>query len=317
MTYSLQKIQIAMTTLAVTAIGSVQGEDLLVICCEEEICAPEPCCCGPYGHFFGNAGLLYLRAFEGGLSSPCDQTHIIDSNQNGLLVSRLQGNGNEPDFNWNLGFRIGVGYEFADSSCRIGAYWTHYNSHGRWKIDFDVVDVLFSCECDLSTCCVALIPFGGLRGANIDQKFRTHLVSRVQSVTGEETHTFSRGNFKEEFFGIGPLFGIEGVWDLFCQFSLYGDISLSFLYGTFNVRSDQTDEFATGKNINHLRNHTQACQTVLDAGFGVRWKAQFCHDRFLMLQLGLEQHLYFNQNQFYGYGDLSINGVSFAIGFEY
>ena len=72
-----------------------------------------------------SADVLYLRAFEGGLSSVCDSTHITESVVDGTLISRLNGKNHDPDFRWNVGYRIGIGYEFADSDCGIGAYWTH------------------------------------------------------------------------------------------------------------------------------------------------------------------------------------------------
>jgi hypothetical protein len=321
MVYSLRKIQMAVATLAMAATGFLHGDyDISTSrdSCEES-CAPESCCFDSCGQFFLEADLLYLRAFEGGLSNACDNTHIIDSEVNGTVISRLKGKAHDPDFKWNLGFRVGAGYEFADSSCGIGAYWTHYNSHTsgehNWKVDFDVVDVLYGCEYYVSNC-FALIPFGGLRYAQIDQRLHTHHISTITSEAGTDDIR-SRGRLKEDFFGIGPLFGIEGDWDVTCGFSLYGNISIAVLYGNFHVKSNHTDEFNTGININHLRKHIQACQAVLDLGLGVRWQTCFCEDKFLVLQLGLEQHRYFNHNQFCGYGDLVLDGVSLGIGLVY
>ena len=49
----------------------------------------------------------------------------------------------------------------------------------------------------------------------------------------------------------------------------------------------------------------------------LRWKTCFCKNSFLILQLGLEHHRYFNHNQFCGYGDLSLDGVSFSAAILY
>ncbi len=320
MTYFIKKIQMAVAALAMTTTGSVQGSydisdsDIR----NEEDCASECCCSDSCGQLYLEADLLYLRAFEGGLSNACDKTHIIDSEVNGKFISTLRGKTHDPDFKWNLGFRVGAGYEFADSNCGIGAYWTHYNSHTQgehhWKVDFDVVDALFGCKINLSRCFV-LTPFGGLRYAQINQKLRTDFFNTVSGIDSDEIR--SRGHQKEDFFGVGPLFGIEGSWDAWCGFSLYGNIAISVLYGNFHVRTNQTDEFYTGININHLRKHIQACQAVFDAGLGIRWKTCFCTDKLLVLQLGLEEHRYFNHNQFCGYGDLVLDGVSLGIGIEY
>ncbi len=340
MTYFIKKIHVAITLLLITSISVAYGDDDNRSACgeRENCCSCQPACC--CGQWFLEADLLYLRAYEGGLSSPCDSTHITDSEENGIMISRLNGKAHDPDFDWNLGYRIGAGYKFGGSNCGIGAFWTHYNSHThghknhnnehRWKLDFDVVDVLYGCECDVSNCFV-LIPFGGLRYARIDQRLRTHFVntsvevptlnsssSESSSSRSEEgTRTTSRAHQKQEFFGVGPLLGFEVDWSFGCGFSLYGDISTAILYGTFHTRSNQTDDFTDSKNIDHLKKHTQACQAVVDAGLGVRWKTCFCCDKFLLLQLGLEHHQYFNHNHFCSYGDLSLDGVSLGVGIEY
>ena len=154
--------------------------------------------------------------------------------------------------------------------------------------------------------------FGGLRYANIDQKLRTNFVSTIDGAI-----TTSTGKLKEEFLGIGPLFGVEGDYPIRCGFSLYGNVAIGVLYGRFHVRSKHTRVFDTGINIDHLSKHLQAYQPVVDVGVGVRWETCFCNCRRLALQLGLEHHRYFNHNQFCSYGDLSLDGLSLAIGFFY
>lgn len=294
--------------------------------CYQEECylteCPTPCCydsCG-CGAFFLDARLLYLRAFEGGLTSACDSTQTINTNENGVVVSRLEGKSRDLDFKWNAGFRLGAGYEFANRDSYIGAYWTHYNSHAsrgsgqnsqHWKINYNVVDLLYAYEYNLSHC-FTLIPFGGLRYAEIDQHIHTHFVSTENGIAN-----LSQGRAKENFQGIGPLFGLEGDLGIGCGFSLYGNVAASILYGKFHVRSNSIGEFDTGINRDHLRKNLHACQPVIDLGFGVRWKTCFCCDKLLILQLGLEEHRYFNHNQFCDYGDLSLDGVSFAISVLY
>lgn len=321
MAYSIKKMM-AIIALAVTTTGAAQAGDYCSTshdCCMEA-CQPECCCPESCGQFFAGVGLLYLRAYEGGLSCVCDGTTITDSTVDGRVISRLTGEGFDPDFQWNPGFRLGVGYEFADCGCDIGAYWTNYHSHssgGRndnelhWNLDFNVVDVLYSCEFACSPCFV-VTPFGGVRWAGIDQKLRTHFFSTVDG-----TSFAGQGHSREDFSGVGPVFGVDGDWSIGCGFSLYGDVALAALYGKFHVRSHFTDAFSTGTNIDHLKRHFIACQPVLDAGFGVRWRTCLCNDKLLMVQLGLEQHRYFNFNQFGGYGDLVLDGVNLSVGIEY
>ena len=322
MAYSLRKIQVMMATLAMTATGYAQGST--AVSCEEA-CTPISCCSESCGQFFAGAEFLYLRAFEGGLSNVCDSTDTVDFSEDDGITSVLRGKSHDPDFNWNPGFRIGAGFEFADERGAIGALWTHYDSHSggghehghenKWHIDFNVVDLLYAYNCNPCDC-FTFIPYAGVKFAQINQKLHTHFFSTHTDMDG----TFidhSRGRAKEEFLGVGPFVGIEGVWGLGCGFSVYGDISVAGLYGTFHVKSHSIDQFDTGRNINLLKKHTQACQAVVDAGFGIRWQTCFCDDKVLLLQLGLEQHRYFNHNQICSYGDLVLDGVSIGVGFEY
>ena len=318
---SFRKLQMLLAITGIAVAGNVQGSiDTSGFggSCEES--CPVSCCSDSCGRFFLDAGLLYLRAYEGGLANVCDSTHTWDSDESTLVISRLKGRSHDPDFDWNLGFRVGAGYEMPDCNCGVGAFWTHYHSHNHghshdngssWKLDFDVVDLLYSCPFDCSSC-FTFTPYGGIRFANIDQKLHSRFLS---THNGDSIH--SRGDLKEEFVGIGPMFGIDGSWGIGCGLSLYGNISAAALYGRFHVKADRTVDFHTGTNYSRLRKHICASQLALDTGFGVRWRTCFCCDKVLVLQLGLEQHRYFNLNQFCGYGDLSLDGVSLSAHFLY
>lgn len=352
MTY-FKKIYLTLALSLISSVGYAYGDYGCPSPCEE-ICQPESCGCGKF--FFG-AEFLYLRAYEGGLSSVCEGAEICDSSEDGIIVSRLNGRNHDPKYKWHPGFRIGAGYEFANSHCGVGVTWTHLNSnsgkggkHGdrsgsnlsngsgsesfssgssrslsrsfsedsescdnnnrhNWKVNYDVVDVLFGCDCNCSGC-FDVTPYVGLKYARIDQTLHRNFFN-FQG----EFFTSSENHFKQDFWGIGPLFGVEGEWGLACGLSLYGNISVAFLYGCHRVDTQSTDDFETGRNINHLKNHTQACQSVVDAGLGVRWKTCICDDKFIVLQLGLEEHRYFNYNHFCGYGDLSLSGITVGAGF--
>lgn len=325
MNYSIRNIVAGMVTLVITTAGSVQGgydgSPSYGYC--EQPCAPEPCCSDSCGSFFLEADVLYLRAFEGGLFDACDQTETTDSTVNGLVVSRLEGKSNSSNFRWNWGFRVGAGYEFANSCSGVGVYWTHFNSHKhgdhneknnrQWKIDFDAVDILWGYRSHLSSC-VVLTPYVGVKYANINQRLHTNFVSTATNITDPAVvHTRSRGFVKEEFWGVGPEIGIEGDFGIGGGLSLYGNIALSTLYGRFHVESDHIDRFSTGKNIDHLRQNIDAYQTVLDTRLGIRWTTCFCSDKIFAVQLGLEQHRYFDHNQICGNGDLNLDGVSLGI----
>ncbi len=321
MTNKLRNIMLSAICM-IAASGTAHGgcEDPCAPIC----CVPTPCCNPCFGDFILGGRALYLRAYEGGLSSPCDRTEVTNTVEDDVLVSTLEGRNHDPDFDWNLGFSVGAGYQFADSNCGLAANWLHYHSHSgngsddnehHWKLNYDVVDLVYYCDCGCSSC-FDVIPFAGVSYGRIDQKLHTHLISSV-----DENPETSFGTVRQDFSGVGPIFGVELDWTLGCGFSLYGDIAGSVLFGRFHVHSNNTQEFDTGTNIDHLVKNTQGNQFVLDLGFGIRWETSiqtcFCCDKVLVLELGVEEHRFFNHNQFGGYGDLSLDGVSFGAALEF
>lgn len=345
MAYALKKMHVAIMAFLLTIAGQVHGQyDNSPVYgeCEDSCCCQPECC----GKIIISAGLLYWRAYEEGLDDCFAIEDYNEISSDGNIISRFRGRGEDPDFNWDAGFRVGLGYAFA-CAWDIGAYWTHFNSNSnhhrrnshenRWKLDLDVVDILVGRSFDFDTC-FTLRPFGGLRGARIDQKYRTTFVNRTDSYgisdsylesgslnfdTDFSSYGYSTSNFitphahtKQHFWGIGPLIGVEADWNIGCGFSLYGNAAVGILYGDFHIRSNEFDGFLGAANYCNVRRNLCACQGFVDAGLGVRWETCFC-ENIVWLQLGLEHHSYFNQNRFGGYGDLCLDGANFSAGIAF
>jgi hypothetical protein len=344
MTYALKKIHVAITTLLLTAIGQIHADydpSTSSECGNSCFCASAFC-----GKGFISADLLYWRAFEDGLDNcfSIEDSDYVTSG--GHIISKSRGKGRDPRFKWDAGFRLGTGYEFANG-WDIAAFWTHFHSHAsrhfgnevssrneketRWNLKFEVVDLIVARE--FVTCsCFTWRPFAGLRGARIKQKIRTNFISQGDFSLGSSSDSFfsdlspsiystsasatSSAHSRQRFLGIGPLIGIEGEWDLSCGFSLYANAAVAVLYGHFHVRSKESDIFEDGAEFCSERRRLEACQTVVDAGLGVRWLTCLCGYT-AWLQLGLEHHSYFNQNRFGDYGDLSLDGANFSAGIAF
>lgn len=321
---ALKKIHVTMMALLLTIVGQVRGEYNDTAYGEFDSCCCEPAC----GKGFISAGLLYWRAYEGGLDDcfPIEDSNCEDSCGN--IISRFRGKGEEFDFNWDAGFRLGVGYEFP-CGWDISVFWTDFHSTSsehrrnehrrRWKLDFDVVDIIAGYRCDVCSCLVVR-PFVGLRGADIEQKLRTNIFVGDEYCSYSFYESFSNNiltpsseHWKEKFLGIGPLIGVEADWNVGCGLSFYANVSFGVLYGNFHVRFDESNHFENVTNYCNIKRHLDACQAVVDAGLGIRWQTCLCnHD--VWLQLGLEHHRYFNQNRFGHYGDLCLDGANFSAG---
>ncbi|WP_059359147.1 Lpg1974 family pore-forming outer membrane protein [Parachlamydia acanthamoebae] len=325
MTYFMRKIYVAVTLLSITSLGYANEDyDNSLTCGETE----NDFCCEPIscGLGFISADLLYWRAFESGLDAcvPGQVSDIVTSD--GKVVSRFKGRGRDPHFDWNPGFRIAAGYELPCSDLDIAASWTYFHSrshgprnHGnkiRWNLNFDAVDVVAGYESDFGAC-FALRPFGGLRGAWIDQKLRIHGTSNSASSSVTNDLLEAKTKNKENFWGVGPLIGLGADWNIGCGFSLYTSASIAWLYGNIDVRLREADETVDTVNLCRVKKRLDANLAVADAALGIRWQTCFCRNTRLILQLGLEHHRYFDYNRIGGYGDLCFDGFNFSAGLEF
>ena len=339
MDYAFKRIQLVLAALSLTVVGQAHGDYDNSLTDQEcgDCCSCQPACCG---NGFISAGLLYWRPFVGGIDE-CGSGNVSESiASDGRVISRFNGRARNPDFDWDPGFRIGAGYEFACSNWDVAVFYTYFRSRShdsnspdsdssssdsyrfdnrenrlRWNINFDLIDVVAGYEADVGSCFM-FRPFIGLRGARIDQKVhRGHFQSSDGYFSRSRDHFGGRNH--EKFSGLGPLLGIEADWNIGCGFQLYANASTSWLYGKFHVRLNEVDNFEYLDNFCHISKNLDANLANFDAGLGVRWETCFCGDIQLMLQLGFEHHQYFNYNRIGDYGDLCFDGVNFSAGIEF
>lgn len=321
MTYFLNKIHLAIALLLITVAGYAYGDRQdFSPCAEGENCLPcQPTCC--WGNGFIGADLLYWRVYESGLDT-CIPSQVCDTVQpDGKVISRFTGKSHDLDFKWEPGFRIRAGYELPDSPWVIETSWAHLHSHAcrretRWNINFDVIDLIAGYGCELNCQCI-LRPFFGLRGTKIHQ--RLHIGEFASSISSSiaDDQIIAGKKSKEKLTGLGPLIGLEADWNIGCGFSFYASASISRLYGHFNIRLTEFDEFIDTVNFCKIRKRLHANLAVNDAELGIRWQRCLCGDTQLFLGLGLEHHCYFDYNRFCNYGDLSFDGLTFSAGVEF
>lgn len=347
MTFFIKKLHVAITALVLATAGQIYAGSTACGECEETCVVSSSCGCI---RGFVSADLLYWRAHQEGFTCLCTPSEINNFvNEDGTVISRLSGHSKDPHFKWNPGFRIGTGYEFESQNLDVGVYWTHFHTHAdgnhqsccnkfRWKLDYDVVDIIVGRKICLD--CINIRPFIGVRVAQIDQKTKSSsfLLSNTFFETGSSSSSSSfsssfsnSGNTaqssedgfvsqeknKEKYKGVGPLIGIEADWRIGNGFSLYAIASVSSLYGHFSIDSKGESTLLNATNRFHQTSHPHSCQISTDAGIGIRWQQFFCGNREVFLQLGLEEHRYFNHNHLGGYGDLCVGGVSFAAGVSF
>jgi hypothetical protein len=101
---------------------------------------------------------------------------------------------------------------------------------------------------------------------------------------------------------MGVLATIDTIWSLNRQFSIYGKVGLSSMFGHYTSRLyDEISLYpATVSYPTNLHKNSKSC---LDLAIGAQFDKNFYDDKFhLGINVGFEQHSYFNMNKsFYGF----------------
>lgn len=273
------------------------------------------------------AGFIYWTAKEAGADTWAEVIHTDSSTSSNDILG--------VSFDWDPGFRVGIGYQC--DQWDVGAIYTRFHTKGKdsissspgsvhsaflgnfyidnplglglsgppyekasidWTIHYNMFDW------DLGfNCCICkslqLRPFMGIKGGWIDQSIHTkwenpELLGITFSATAKE-------DLENNFWGLGPAFGIDTKWMVFCnQIYLFGDFSAAIMWGHWTFSDVYKNDFSQ-KVIIDLDNHNGGASTVRSfMGFG--WDACFCKDQYrFSTKLGYEMQFWLDQLQFYSF----------------
>jgi len=181
-----------------------------------------------------------------------------------------------PNFEWNWGFRAGLGYNTTCDGWDLGILWTRYkgNAHDEvetnpnenqilmplwstfapgfgfnlftydietnWNLSLNLIDLELGRNFWTSKY-LAWRPFVGLRIAHIDQDFGLqHKGGSWRGLQGTPFDAMSNFvDLKNDFKGVGIRSGLDTTWNFGCGWSLYGDLAASIVYGKFSIRHDE------------------------------------------------------------------------------
>ncbi len=268
-------------------------------------------------------------------------------------------------FNWDFGFRLGAGRNLEYDGWDTQLYWTWFRTeshqrvhvfpefipiddsvlvtaqikpeffaaslsgntaqtaHIRWALLLNMFDWELGRSYWISKG-VLLRPFIGLKGGWIDQSI--HLRYNKLIIANAPTADSGREHAKNNFWGIGPMGGLNTQWKLRnfgTHFpSLFGDFSVATLWGTWICNDVYKD--TTGRKIPvHTRNSTLGA--LMFRGFmGIGWDVDFNKDRtHFATRLGYEMQLWVNQLRLSTsqlirlHGDLTLQGVTLNCRFDF
>lgn len=241
-------------------------------------------------------------------------------------------------FGWDAGFRVGIGYGMQHDQWDTQAYYTWFQTRGKdhvssqpgavhsaflgnfyvdnaagaglsgpsyqkasidWTIRFNMFDWELGRNFWVSQS-LALRPFLGVKGGWIHQSIHTKWHNSTFS--GAQSFSLGRENLKNNFWGIGPVAGINTKWNLFAgcsqSFNLFGDFSGAIMWGHWSFddlfKNDLQQEVSiTLPNVN-------SGASMIRAFMGFGWEADFCQNRYqFSTKLGYEMQFWLDQLQLY------------------
>jgi len=196
----------------------------------------------------------------------------------------------------------------------------------KWKLSFNVLDLELGRDYYISKY-LTMRPFVGMKFSWQTQKYHVDyddvLFVQDQSDTPSSNVVIPLGSnydiqFHQKELGIGIRAGLDTQW-YFCKWlGLYGDVAVTGLWNRFHEkRTDTVSPIAAASYDNFvIKNKVRDVTGVLELGLGVFFEWPFHHDDYMFqLELGWENQIWFDQNQFITVetlmpGNLSLQGLT-------
>lgn len=239
----------------------------------------------------------------------------------------------DPKFNYNSGFRIGLGYAMGCSDWDFQLAWlrlhetvsSHVSDQSRgiipitipassllgfvdrdpsgfgfasradscWRFELDVIDFQIGRSCHPFHS-LSLSPYVGLKAAYVKQHQAIHYCGFAIEETPIDVHNAKKNDFK----AIGPSFELDSSWELFPSLHLTSGIGGALLFGKFD----------TGERpeISQASNSIQVCldtskqhrlRPVVDANIGIDWSRCLGDTCKLVIGVSYEVQYWWNQWQ--------------------
>ncbi len=244
--------------------------------------------------------------------------------------------GKNLEFDWDLGFRVGLGYNLPHDGWDLNLTWlrlhseAHHKLHvangqilwgsqehpldgsngfvnipARWHAQLNQIDLDLGREFYVGRF-LTLRPHVGLRNTWLRQKLKVNYKEPVFLNTDELEIRKSN-----HWWGIGPEAGLDTQWMIGAGFSIYGNFTAAIEYGFHKVKNRDEDE-TIETDLVKFHDSFRVSHPILDMQLGMMWDQMFYRDRFHVgLHAGWEQHIYFSQNQFaYFIDDTSIGAFT-------
>ena len=289
--------------------------------------------------FFAEGSYIFWRAYEEGLTYAfltADKGNPGDRQPSDPFINGPQTFQNLK-FDWDSGFRVGIGYRMPYDAWELGVRWTRLHSHAHgpkltqttfdepflqstWitnttfitdspftvkaalKLHLDVLDGGIS-RFFYATPRFSLKPQLGIRGLWITQHYA---VSSTGGGSGSIVADIASSSTKvqSQCQGVGLRVAIDTEWEFYKNWSLYGNIGGSLLSNTFKLKSsskilDVNDTLFSSVSSKNTLNGT--ILPTLELALGLAWEYSFNDKAVLSMRGGWEFNDFFHQNKLYSF----------------
>ncbi len=294
--------------------------------------------------FFADASGLYWQAHENGLAYAVKSRSVEN-----LASSKIK----NPDFDWDFGFRVGIGYCFSHEEWNLLLQFTSLQTHAtndtygeilfpswqipmdggpffaehvhtHWRLHLGIVDLMLR-KCYPVSKSFSLTPQVGIRAGSIRQKYYIDYIEGSFASSGDEIV-----HMKNKFFGIGPNAGLQVDLSLGKGFGLFVKSLFSVLFGEFFLHQNEYSRGGEERTLG-VRDLYSSAPPVMDFSAGVYWQQHFSGTlKRIGLAIAWDELFCFSQNQllrftsadskgvfFSNQGDLIVSGIELAMRFDF
>lgn len=284
------------------------------------------------------ADFIYFHAAQTGLD-------YATNNLDGTEAPTPQGSIYYPNFQFDAGFRIGLGLDLAHDGWDVISNYTylHTGTHttsntfetvetvtvdnivdqnsisaasSKWRLKLDVIDLDLGRNYFISQY-LALRPFFGAKAAWNRQKFNATGTGFFEDLSDAQIMSTLQD---QTAFGIGLRTGMNSSWQFTKNWNIYGNVAFTALSSTvhnlFKTKITYVD--TTSDYLAHIKSSQNVIQPVVELAMGFGYDCYFNDDNYHFgIQAGWEFQYWNNNNFFNQVVDFSDNDIGEASNASY